>query len=89
MPGPDPHAMWFERHEGRITASYYRYLWSGQEAHREARACSILRRMAKGDWRCRWCGDALPDWRRSDARYCRETCRKKAARWRRECRRNA
>jgi hypothetical protein len=84
MPGPDPHALWFERYDGRITVSYERYLWSGNEGNRKARAIVMLKRLMRHDWRCRWCGDELPAWRRVDAQYCREGCRKKAARWRRK-----
>jgi 3-carboxy-cis,cis-muconate cycloisomerase len=50
------------------------------------RAMAILRRLHWATWRCRWCGDDLPDHVRADALYCREACRKKAARERRAAR---
>jgi hypothetical protein len=34
-------------------------------------------------WRCLWCRDDLQAWRRADAQYCCEGCRKRAARARR------
>ena len=83
MPGPDPNAVWLERHERRVTATFEAYFWTGNAGHRQARAMAILRRWQRRDWFCRWCGDDLPDWRRADAHFCRESCRKKAARARR------
>lgn len=83
MPGPDPDTLWFERDSGHITVSYERYLWSGNDGNRKARAIAMLKRLMRNNWRCQWCGDELPAWRRTDAQYCRERCRKKAARSRR------
>jgi predicted SprT family Zn-dependent metalloprotease len=84
MPGPDPNTVWFEEYEGRLLATYEPYLWSGNVGNRKARAVAILKRLVWHDWFCRWCGDDLPDWRRADARYCCEGCRKRAARQRRQ-----
>lgn len=83
MPGPDPEGVYFEEYDGRLIANYFPYFWSGNEGHRRARAIAMLRRMARHDWKCRWCLEPLPEWRRADAQYCREQCRKRAARWRR------
>ena len=87
MPAPDPSAVWFDRQVGRITVSYLPYFWTQKVGHRKARAMAILKRMSRGDWICPWCQDDLPDWRRSDARYCCEGCRTLAARSRRRGRR--
>mgnify|MGYP003382023000 CR=1 FL=1 len=84
MPAPEPNAVWVERPDGRITATYETYFWTGNVGNRKARAIAIMKRMLRHDWRCRWCSDELPVWRRADARYCCEGCRKKAARLRRK-----
>ena len=86
MPGPDPHALWIESNEPPYRVSFQAYLWTGNNGNRKARAIAILRRLHWGTWRCRWCGNELPDYLRTDALYCRESCRKRAARWRRKCR---
>jgi len=83
MPGPIPNALWFEEWDGRLSAVYERYYGTGNVANRQARARAIMRRMARGTWYCSWCADDLPVWRRADAQYCSERCRKKAARSRR------
>ncbi|TDL88024.1 hypothetical protein [Meridianimarinicoccus aquatilis] len=83
MPGPDPHELWIENHEPPYRVCHQAYFWTGNNGNRQARAVTILRRLARHDWYCRWCGDPLPDWRRADARYCCEGCRKRAARNRR------
>lgn len=84
MPCPDPHALWIEKRDGRAVVSFQSYFWTGYEWNRKARAVAILKRLAQGKWFCRWCGDDLPDYMRADAIYCRESCRKRAARSRRK-----
>ena len=79
MPGPDPHAVWFNEDNGRLTVTYERYFWTGNDGNRKARAISILRRKVRRDWYCRWCGDDLPIWRRADALYCCAGCKRRAA----------
>lgn len=86
MPGPDPHALWIEEGAARPTVTYEPYFWTGNGGNRKTRAIAILRRLARGTWRCRWCGETLPDYLRADALYCNERCRKRVARWRRRCR---
>ena len=83
MPGPDPDALWIDPDADRPTVSFQAYYWTGNNGNRRARAVAIVRRLMRRDWYCRWCGDPLPDWRRADARYCCEGCRKRAARRRR------
>lgn len=83
MPGPDPHALWIESFEPPFRVCHQAYFWTGNTGNRKARALEILRRLARRDWRCRWCFECLPDHLRADARYCGEGCRKKAARLRR------
>lgn len=84
MPGPDPTAIWFDRSDGNVSASYETYFWTGNVGNRKKRVLAILKRMRRHDWRCRWCWDEMPVWRRADAMYCCEGCRKKAARLRRK-----
>lgn len=83
MPAPEPDTLWFEEYDGQVVANFQRYFWTGNVAHRKARAIAIMRRMRRGDWLCLWCGETLPDYKRADARYCCEGCRKSAARGRR------
>ena len=86
MPGPDPKGLWIEREGGRPSAFFHAYGWDGKARHRKRRAETILRRIASRTWRCAWCNAPLPDWRRADAEFCREGCRKRAARARRAAR---
>ena len=83
MPGPDPDAVWIGSDERTHRVFYEAYLWTGNDGNRKKRAMAMVRRLARHDWKCRWCGEPLPAWRRVDAKYCRERCRKRAARWRR------
>lgn len=80
MPGPDPNGVtlgdgWPER-PSVLVETY----GSGNRKARMARAKRILRNLHRGGWLCHWCGGPVPLWRRADARYCREGCRKRAAR---------
>lgn len=84
MPGPDPNAIWIELDGGRWNATVEYYFWTGNVESCKKRAVAIARQMARGDWVCRWCGEELPVWRRADARYCCEGCRKRAAREKRK-----
>ncbi len=86
MPAPDPESLWIESDTPPYRVCYQAYLWTGNNGNRRKRAETMLRRLARRDWCCRWCGDTLPDWRRVDARYCCEGCRKRAARLRRQSR---
>lgn len=43
----------------------------------------MMRNLRRNGWCCEWCGGPVPEFRRADARYCREGCRKRAARARR------
>ncbi len=84
MPAPEPVTFWIEEIEpGRYMAYYERHFWTGKAGNRARRAEVILGRYVRGTWRCAWCGDELHTDKRADARYCREHCRKAAARQRR------
>jgi hypothetical protein len=87
MPGPDPQSLWIgDTPEDRCSVFFQRYFCTGQAGNRAKRALSIARRLRAQTWRCLWCRDDLPAWRRADARYCSEGCRKRAAHQRRLCR---
>lgn len=87
MPEPNPHSVWIEREDGSTTLSYLRFnFFTGRIADHEPRAKKLAQRIIEGSWVCRWCSCELQHWRRSDAHYCSEHCRKKAARSRRRVR---
>ena len=88
MPAPDPHAVWYdEAPDGRPIVFSEGYsssnsLFPGNPRHRKARADAIARNIARGGWLCRSCHEPVPIYRRADARFCCEGCRKKASRHR-------
>jgi hypothetical protein len=92
MPGPEPNTVWVEEYEGRFLSTFIPYCsWppgnpGPQIRNRRNRAITIGRRVARGLWKCRWCGEELSFDKRSDTQFCGESCRKKAARERREAR---
>ncbi|SLN64069.1 hypothetical protein ROA7450_03376 [Roseovarius albus] len=57
------------------------YSWQNVTRIRR-RAIALGRNYAKG-WHCLHCGNLMPEWKRVDAKYCKEGCRKMAARQRR------
>ena len=89
MPGPEPNTIHFEKYDGQPFTYFVQYPWPGKSRHRNKRASTITARMHNGTWRCNWCWDAVPEWRRADAEYCCEGCRKRAARKRRVLRERA
>lgn len=83
MPEPDPEGVWIETDEDgawRVVSEHWDH---GNRRHRISRAVRILRQEAWGGWRCWGCGEPMPLFRRADARFCGEGCRKRAARARR------
>ena len=90
MPGPDPFGIWYDESAtgqpivvAEIWGSRNRPYFDGNPKHRNARAAAVLRRLRRDGWTCAECGEPVPMFRRADADYCREACRKKAARRRR------
>ena len=63
---------------------YLQYPGDGGSANRDKRVRRLSARLSNGTWSCAWCGDDLPIHLRTDAIYCREGCRKAAARQRRK-----
>ena len=84
MPGPAPHAIWVETMLGGSLVTFENYFGQRQSLHREQRSKALSNRLSKNTWQCRWCSSSLPSWKRVDAYYCRESCRKKAARKRKQ-----
>lgn len=89
MPGPDPQAIWLDEDgEGRVIVPAEVFL-IGNRAARLRRARAVLRNILRNDWSCAWCCEPVPLFRRADARFCGEGCRKRAARERRGARAQA
>ncbi len=82
MPEPDPHGV-EPGNNGPLSLSVS-FFFCQNKKNRLARAKRILRNMHWGDWCCPECGGYVPLSRRADAVYCREACRKRAARQRRK-----
>jgi len=77
----DPNGLDIEEYDDgrfRLTAELW---WYGNKRHRIARWRAVSRRIKQDGWRCRFCGEKVPLFRRADAIFCREACRKKAARF--------
>ena len=89
MPAPDPHGLIYDETQGgqpRVVAELWASsaFFAGNPRHRKARAQRVLGNLQAGGWCCPWCGDFVPIYRRADAVYCREACRKRAAKARRK-----
>lgn len=88
MPAPDPFGISYdETPDGRpkVVAE----IWpsdgvfaQGNRRHRLARATAVLRKLMWNGWTCPECGGHVPLYRRADAVYCCESCRKRAKRHR-------
>lgn len=85
MPGPDPDGIDLGYdYPRRLSVLVYRsdasiLYGGGNMRHRIARAEAVLRRLRRG-WLCLWCRRPVPIYRRADACYCSQGCRKRAAR---------
>ncbi len=55
-------------------------LGGGNRCHRINRAKAILKALARDGWCCPWCCGPVPLFRRADAVFCSEGCRKPMAR---------
>lgn len=89
MPAPDPAGVDIEEHDDggfRITCEVWE---DGNRRHRLARMRAVARKVRFGGWRCRRCSRPVPFYKRADALFCSERCRKAEARVRREHRRQA
>jgi hypothetical protein len=68
----------------RVSLSWSYFPWQNQTLIRR-RVEKLVRKYARG-WHCHYCGDLMPVWKRIDAIYCSESCRKMAAHKRRAIR---
>jgi len=91
MPAPDPNGLTYDETatgapmvRAEIWGSRNRPFFEGNPQHRMARAAAVLKRLNLDGWTCRQCSEPVPMYRRADARYCCEGCRKRAARERRQ-----
>jgi hypothetical protein len=83
MAGPDPDGVTLgEGWPDRIVV-WVELATTGNRKARVRRAEIILHFLRRGGWLCRWCFCPVPLHRRADAVFCREGCRKRAARQRR------
>jgi len=71
-------AIWLDYDPPHISVSWGCYSWQNS-THIKRRANRLLERYARG-WRCRRCNELMPVWKRIDAVYCSESCRKLTAR---------
>ena len=84
MPGPDPDGLGLEEFDGgRFNLTAYCFS-NGNRRHRLARMLAVRKRLRWGGWKCLGCGEPVPLYRRADADYCSEGCRKTEARARRQ-----
>lgn len=82
MPAPNPDSLWIEAIErGHIHLQFCAWPW-GNETLMRRRAVRLARLYLKGRT-CAHCGALIEPWKRADAIYCREACRKAEARGRR------
>lgn len=83
MPAPDPESIWLEETGLHWRITHFSWAW-GNETLKKRRAVRLLRLYARpGGWHCRHCGDLMPEYKRADAVYCSESCRKRDAQRRR------
>ena len=90
MGAPDPDGVHIDFYGDRAVVQFQVWIEANPKS-RKARAIRILRQIGyHGEgWRCRWCNDYIPTFKRADARYCSNGCRKADARARRKLRKKA
>ncbi|MEX0349847.1 MAG: hypothetical protein AB3N15_10535 [Paracoccaceae bacterium] len=75
--------IWIEYMDGpNVRMGCAIYSWQNSTRINE-RAAALGKKYSQG-WYCAYCGNLMPEWKRIDAKYCKEGCRKMAARIRRE-----
>ena len=86
MPAPDPQGLAIdEKDDGSFTISCE--VWAyGNRRTRIARMLAVRRNIRLHGWTCHWCRDPIPLFKRADAEFCSEGCRKRAARQKRRWR---
>ncbi len=82
---PDPNGLFVEEDEDGNALGVTAEIWDhGNKRHRLARMKAIAKNLSILNWGCRYCGEPVPIYRRADARFCRERCRKASARERKK-----
>ncbi len=82
---PDPNGLFVEEGEDGTIYGVTAEIWDhGNKRHRLARMKAIAKNLSVLNWGCRYCGEPVPIYRRADARFCRERCRKAFARERKK-----
>ena len=83
MPDRESTLIWIEELDPpHVSLTWSSYPWQNS-THIKRRAERLARNYARG-WYCERCQKLMPVWKRADARYCSESCRKMAARLRRK-----
>jgi hypothetical protein len=83
MPAPDPQGLDIdEKDDGSftITCEVWPY---GNRRVRIARMIAVSRNISRHGWKCHWCRDPIALFKRTDAQFCSDGCRKRAAHQRR------
>ncbi len=74
--------IWLEHYDPpHVRLTFTHFPWQNQTRIAQ-RASKMARNYSRG-WHCLYCGNLMPEWKRVDAKYCKEGCRKMAARKRR------
>ena len=82
---PSDTLIWIEELDPpHVTLTYSVWPWQNG-THVARRVSRLCRKYARG-WHCQRCNELMPVWKRVDAVYCCESCRKLAARERRHAR---
>jgi hypothetical protein len=84
LPAPDPHGVSLGWGWPDVITLDVEQWGNGNKRTRKRRAIAILANLRHGGWCCRWCTEPVPLFRRADARFCSEGCRKRSARARRK-----
>lgn len=85
MPGPDRNGLYYsEAPSGQwcVNAEVWPNsgLFAGNRRNRLKRLRAVDLNIKQGGWLCLWCNEPVPIYRRADACYCCEGCRKRASR---------
>ena len=85
MGAPDPDGIEIDYDGDRALVMFHVWGEANPKA-RKARAIRIMRQIGRDGegWRCSWCDGYIPTFKRTDARYCSNSCRKADARARRK-----
>jgi hypothetical protein len=86
MPAPDPLSLYIEEFEDSSTSIIAEVWYYGNRRNRLARMSAVAKNIRETGWICPACKGSVPLYRRADARFCSQGCRKKFARLHRKTR---